>query len=340
MKTSNEDLVSQIQNTDDKQERQQLLGVLYKNNYRFIANVANRYTKYAEFDDLMQESFFGLDAAVKMYDADYNARFFTYASYWIRQAMIKFIWNGGSILRVPSHRTEAAISYKKVRNAYLMEFGHEPSDDELMKLLNIDKRQLKRIKEDRAFKVRSLDEAISKEDESLTLGDTIPDERDYIMDFISIEDSNALALILWDEVDALDQKQAEVIHRRYQHDQTLEEVGKSMNLSAERIRCIQANAIGRLRQSQMIRLYAEEYRARAFRGTGLSAFRNTGTSSTERTAIEAYEKSYNSRKREIDASIRKIEKKYNITLDEEYRQMKYDQCKQELESLYGVKGKA
>ena len=120
MKTSNEDLVSQIQNTDDKQERQQLLGVLYKNNYRFIASVANRYTEYAEFDDLMQESFFGLDAAVKMYDAGYNARFFTYAAYWIRQAMIKFIWNGSSILRVPSHRTEAAISYKKVRDAYLM----------------------------------------------------------------------------------------------------------------------------------------------------------------------------------------------------------------------------
>lgn len=85
---SNEDLVLMIQGNEDKARH---LGELYEQNRGAIAIIAKRYSEYAEMEDLMQESFFGLSEAAARWDPEAGASFLTYAGYWIRAAIINYL---------------------------------------------------------------------------------------------------------------------------------------------------------------------------------------------------------------------------------------------------------
>lgn len=85
---SNEDLVLMIQGNEDKARH---LGELYEQNRGAIANIAKRYSEYAEIEDLMQESFFGLSEAAARWDPEAGTKFISYASYWIRAAIISYL---------------------------------------------------------------------------------------------------------------------------------------------------------------------------------------------------------------------------------------------------------
>lgn len=85
---SNEDLVLMIQRNEDKARH---LGELYEQNRGIIAIIAKRYSEYAEIEDLMQESFFGLSEAAARWDPEAGTRFISYASYWIRAAIISYL---------------------------------------------------------------------------------------------------------------------------------------------------------------------------------------------------------------------------------------------------------
>ena len=84
----NEDLVLMIQRNEDKARH---LGELYEQNRGVIAIIAKRYSEYAETEDLMQESFFGLSEAAARWDPEAGTKFISYASYWIRAAIISYI---------------------------------------------------------------------------------------------------------------------------------------------------------------------------------------------------------------------------------------------------------
>ena len=85
---SNEDLVLMIQRNEDKARH---LGELYVQNRGVIAIIAKRYSEYAETEDLMQESFFGLSEAAARWDPEAGTKFISYASYWIRAAIISYL---------------------------------------------------------------------------------------------------------------------------------------------------------------------------------------------------------------------------------------------------------
>ena len=327
--SNNETLVKAFQEAPSLADRNEILGILYTKNIDLFRKIASRYSAYESMEDLIQEGFFGLKTAAELYDQEQEASFATYAFQWIRQAMRRYLDNCGSCLRIPSDRKDTLIRYSKLCDRFMMKFDRLPSDLELMRILDVNEKQLERLKYDRAcLKIRSLDKPLKGvDDESITLGDTVEAEKDEIRDFIEIKDNEKLAFILWDEVDLLEPQQAEIIRKRYQGNATLEEVGKAMNLSPGKIRCIQAKAMRQLRKSKRIRLYADEYIASAYHCTGLSSFRNTGTSSTERTAIKAYEKQIDN----IDREIRRIENKYDVILDDGYKQIKVNQILKESE---------
>ena len=335
--SSNEVLVKVFQEVPSPADRNEILGILYTKNIDLLRKIALRYSAYESSEDLIQEGFFGLKTAAESYDHDQETTFASYAYQWIRAAMRRYLDNCGSCLRIPANKRDMIIKYSKICDNFMMKFGRLPSDFELMRLLVISHEQLERLKLDKAMlKIASLDKPLSNvEDDSVTLGDTLEDGNNNITEIIEIKDNEKLSLILWHEVDALEPQQAEIIRKRYQGNATLEEVGKAMNLSPGKIRCIQAKAMRQLRASKKIKVYAEEYIASAYRATGLRSFINTGTSATERAAIKSYENKYIQGLKDINRHIKRIEKKYDITLDDGYRQIKVDQLLKE----YDVKRK-
>lgn len=100
VQVENEELVKQIQagiNVSSNLEQ------LYLKNRPFIYNTAMKYSKQAEIDDLMQEGYLGLQKATSMYNSDSDAKFITYAGYWIRQSIQRYCENCGNVKRIPVH---------------------------------------------------------------------------------------------------------------------------------------------------------------------------------------------------------------------------------------------
>ena len=303
VKESNEVLVARYQTESDHVLKNEILGILYQNNLNMIKKIANRYVSYVDFDDLMQEAYFGLRVAADMYAQDQGTKFMTYAVIWLKQSMRRYIDNYGSSVRLPAHKHNSVYKLDKIANAFSMEFGREPSDQELCSLLDIGKDKLERLKKDKTrLRIRSLDAPIAQEDDSCTLGDTIADGHDYTDEVIEIHDNERLRLVIWDEVNArLSEREENVIIKRFKCNMTLNEIGFDMGITPEGVRCIQAQAMRKLRQSNIIKQYNEDIISRAYIGTGLASFHRNGTSATEKTAITMYEKG-------LDAYIRYIEK--------------------------------
>ena len=299
----NEVIVKRYQAESNKAEKTALLGALYQDNINLIKKIASKYCAYVDFDDLVQEGFFGLKIAADMFDPEQGIAFSTYAVIWLRQSMRRYIENCGSSVRFPAKTHQSIYKLDKIITWYKMEFDREPSDVELCVLLEVNRDVLKKIKLNKyKIKIRSLDETLPGEDTSYTLGDIVPDSNNQIDDVIEVEYNEKLALALWDEVNAILSPQEEsIIIKRFKDNMTLDQVGSEMGITKEGVRKHQAQAMRKLRQSNIIRQYREDFISRAYIGTGLTSFRNTGTSATEKTALLMYEKG-------LDAYIRYIKK--------------------------------
>ena len=122
---TNEQLVQKIKNgysvTDNMQK-------LYENNLPIIKQVIKPYTAYENMEDLLQEAYFGLWEAVQHYESSENVLFMTYAVYWIRQAVVKYLDKCSSLIRIPSNAKQRIIRYKKTIDKLLQEYGRTPTD--------------------------------------------------------------------------------------------------------------------------------------------------------------------------------------------------------------------
>jgi RNA polymerase primary sigma factor len=253
-----------------------------------VKKIAARYTAYADFDDLIQEGYFGLMVAADMYEADQGTCFASYACIWLKQSMKRYIDNCGSCIRVPTHRNGNIIKLTKIINNYLMEFGQEPTDKELCCLLGVTQDILDKLKVDKLrLDIRSLDDTLPSEDGSLTLGDTIADDRDDIGNVVEIEYNERLSLVLWDEVAKIGELESDVLRERYIHNQTMQEAADRLGITTQDVRTAEARAFRNLRKNGRIRQYRDDIiSSRAYSGSGLNAFLHTNTSSTERVAID------------------------------------------------------
>lgn len=128
---SNEELVKLIQ---DGIEPVNNMEQLYKQNIGYIKKIANRYKAYEDFDDLIQEAYFGLHEAVQRYENTGETLFMSYASFWIRQAMTRYIENNGRVVRIPSHTYQRVIKYKRIVSAYKSQLDRKPTDKVLREI--------------------------------------------------------------------------------------------------------------------------------------------------------------------------------------------------------------
>ena len=202
---TNEELCIAIQSGTG--ERQELLEQLYTQNTKIIERIIRRYRGYEELDDLRQESFFGLVQASLLWKPKKDCKFLTYAVYWIRQAILRYIEECSGIIRVPSNKRQMIRQYDKILNSYRVRFGRDPSDRELCALLDLTPEQLKDLRNNaQALRIRSTSEPVGGEEDDITLEDTIAAAGDPIQDTIERIQREELARELWSCVDELKPK--------------------------------------------------------------------------------------------------------------------------------------
>lgn len=204
-------------------------------------------------EELLQEGVVGLLSAARHYDATKNVPFWAYASFWVRKAMQELVADVTRPVSLSDRAARALAQLGAARRQHLQTHGAEPTNAELREATGFTLAQLESL-EAVERRPRAMEELLSADGEgSATIGDTIVDpnaERAYdrVLDRIEIREVRDLA-------DQLDERERAVVSAHYGLDQpaqTLNEIGGSLGLTAERARQIEVDALDKLRDALVV----------------------------------------------------------------------------------------
>lgn len=287
---NNEELVNNIQNGIEPTKNMELL---YLNNKGFIYSIAKRYSSYCDTDDLMQEAYFGLYEAVEKYEDTGEAKFVTYARYWIIQAIQRYIDNTCYTVRVPVYMQQLYSQYKKKVNVFKCEYNRDPTDKEASRMLDCNVSTIKNMRK-QMYEVDgmdSLDRSINDDGDNMVLADSIIGSNGIENDIVDKVIEKDIKSSLWGIIEKnTSEIENKVINSRYRKDLTLDAIGKEMGVSRERVRQIESAAMKKLRTARVKRILSERYEiaiVSAYRGS-VGSFKHTWTSATERAAMKLY----------------------------------------------------
>ena len=240
-----------------KTQSPELMEKLILCNQRLVNSIAARFDCYCPIEDLCQEGTIGLMRAIEYFDPDKGYQLSTYATWWIRQAIQRYVCNQSTNIRIPVHMQEEIQSYQKTIKEFASKGIYEPTDQQIMKRAGINEDKLKQVRcSMRLSKTASLSAPIGEDDSETELSDMIEDPTKGVEDTAI---SNHVSDKLFDDMKAiLNEKEFDIVCRRagcgkYDYIQTLEEVGEVYHVTRERIRQIEERAKRKLTHSWRFR---------------------------------------------------------------------------------------
>ena len=246
---------------------------LTESNIRLVISIAKRYQKRGmAFQDLAQEGILGLTKACEKFDPERGFRFSTYATWWIKQSIMRAIADQGRTIRLPVHIHDQLSQLRKAERELKLEHGRDPTANEIAASTKFTTDRI-------AFLNKVSQNSVSMEDQlstsktkgsaagvgaaSLTVGDMMQDQEQKPVDQASYQ-------MFKDDISrlicTLNSREQAVIRMRYGLDdgrpKTLEEIGKRFSVTRERIRQIEGRALHKLRQpyrNHSVKCYVKEF---------------------------------------------------------------------------------
>jgi len=251
LETASEDMSYEDRIVQDRlvEEKKQAEDWLARANQRLVVSVAKKYQhRGLPLLDLIQEGNIGLSKAINRMDWNRGTRFSTYATWWIRQSIARAVVNTGRTIRIPVHMNEKLVNYHRFCDTFIASQGREPTEQEVMDALDISEQRLRRLQEIAHMQPSSIDQTVSDESDADEVGDMLSSPNDIpLTDSVQSDDVISYFTSL---LDTFPVREALVLKLRLGlwdgEEKTLEEAGRLLGVTRERIRQIEAKGIHRL----------------------------------------------------------------------------------------------